>query len=98
MAVLDAALARISATRNITPLTGRIWLFTLTADFNETNNTAAADLYDLDEVDTNVNITVEDPLENYKDLGIESGNRGVCEEQLDLNGTRHYIVVEWECP
>lgn len=93
---LSAELRRVSGSRSLTPLTGRIWLFTCTGEF--TGKNAAADLYDLDETDTGVNITVEDPLLNWSALGLGTGSQGVCEEQIDLAGKRHYIVVEWKCP
>jgi hypothetical protein len=93
---LSAEIRRVTASRSLTPLTGRIWLFTCTGEF--TGKNAAADLYDLDETDTAVNITVEDPLMNWETLSLGTGSQGVCEEQIDLKGKRHYIVVEWKCP
>ena len=93
---LSAEIRRVSGSRSLVPLTGRIWLFTCTSDF--TGKNATADLIDLDEVDTLYNITVEDPLLNWDSLGLGSGSKGVCEEQIDLAGKRHYIVVEWKCP
>jgi hypothetical protein len=98
VSVLEDLLRRLTSRRKVTPLTGRIWRFTCTTDFNESTDTATADLIDLDGTDTDVNFTVEDPLKNYIDLGLGTGAKGICEEQLDLKGKRHYIVVEWECP
>jgi hypothetical protein len=98
LADVNAELRRMSATRRITQLTGRIWRFTCTTDFNESTDTATADLIDLDGTDTDVNFTVEDPLKNYIALGLGTGAQGICEEQLDLKGKRHYVVVEWKCP
>jgi hypothetical protein len=98
LADVNAELRRMSTRRRVTQLTGRIWLFTCTTDFNEEDDTATADLADLDWDDTGVNIKVEDPLQNYIALGLGTGAKGVCEEQLDLKGKRHYVVVEWKCP
>ena len=93
---LSAELKRVSGSRSVMGLFCRLWIFTLTSGF--TGIKADADLYDLDDADTGVNISVEDPLENFTPLGIRSGDRGVCGEQIDCKGKRHYIVVEWKCP
>lgn len=98
LASMEGLLRRMSTTRHCQPLVGRIWMVELTSDFDEETDTASADLWDLDQTDTGLDVTIEDPLKNYLDLGIGDGNKGIVEEQLDLSGKRHYIIVEWECP
>ena len=81
----------------VQPIAGRLWLFTLNEDMGEsTAGEAAADLLGLDGTDMLKDVTVTDPHDIFSTL-VDTG-AGVCVEQLDVGGTRYYIVIQAECP
>ena len=74
----------------VTPLAGRLWRFTLNADIS--SGTASADLLELGGDDTNLDVTVTDANGRY--AGLKNTCAGLCVEQLDLNGTRKFIIID----
>ena len=81
----------------VTPIAGRLWLFTLNEDMGATTSgQAAADLLGLDETDTGKDVTVVDPFDIFTDMTNTDG--GICVEQLDVDGTRLYVIIQGECP
>jgi len=96
VAMMETMMFRDAARRSTTPIAGRLWRFTLNEAFS--SNTAEADLLRLDGTDTDRDVDVYDPLDIFGGGGAESGDAGFCIEQLDLDGARHYVVIQMECP
>jgi hypothetical protein len=93
---LDAQLKRVTGSRSIQTLASRTWRFRLNEAF--TAGEADADLLDLDGTDTNLDIVVKDPLLIFQTLGVTTDDEGYCEEQIDLDGKRWFLVIQMECP
>lgn len=78
--------------QRVTPLSGRLWRFTLNEDFGDTTeHFAAADLLELDGTDTKLDVDVYDACGNSS---LIDGDCGLCIEQLNLDGARYFVVVE----
>jgi hypothetical protein len=93
---LDAELKRVTGSRSILTLASRTWRFRLNESFSD--GEADADLLDLDGNDTNMDVVVKDPLLIFQTLGVTTDDEGYAEEQIDLDGTRWFLVIQMECP
>ena len=84
--------------QRVTPLSARLWRFTLNEDFGDTTaNYASADLLELDGTDTGIDVNVYDGLAIFAS-GLEDGDAGWCLEQINLDGKRFFVVVQGVCP
>lgn len=82
--------------RTMLQLNSRLWRFKLNEAF--TDGSADADLLTLSGVDTELDVEVKDPLLIFQTLGVTTDDEGYCLEQLDMDGTRWFLVIQMECP
>ncbi len=96
---LELTLARTQLEpKRVQPLNGRLWQFTLNEDFGDTSaDYADADLLDLDGTDTLIDVDVYDGRTQFATY-IGTGDGGWCVEQMALDGTRYYVVIQGDCP
>jgi hypothetical protein len=81
--------------KRVEPLTGRLWNFSLNENVGATTSgEAAADLLALDGTDTGKDVTL---TVHSRFNTMVSGDEGSCVEQLDVDGERHYVVIQGDC-
>ena len=87
---------RFTNTRHTQSMASRTWRFKLLESFRD--GEAKADLEELDGEVVKANVTVRDPLLIFETLEVTAGMEGYCEEQINIDGARWYLVIQMECP
>lgn len=87
----------MAQTRGTTPLTSRLWRAKLNEAFGATTAlSATADLLTIDGTDTDLDITLYDPLEVFAEWAAD--DELYVLEQIDMDGTRRFVPMQSPCP